>query len=202
MRAHRRELEQLASLAKSDRRRVNVLKTVVCSSLALIAGMVSAASPSPYVGEDSRDVKALGPQEISDYLSGQGLGLAKAAELNGYPGPTHVLELAVELDLTAAQKAQTEALFSRMHERAIALGEEFVREERMLDRLFATRTVTFANLSESLARIGRLQGELRRVHLDAHVEQSGLLTPQQIEEYRRLRGYGGAAGHDHGTHRP
>jgi hypothetical protein len=181
---------------------VNVLKTIVCSSLALIAGMVGAASPSPYVGEDSRDVKALGPQEISDYLSGKGLGLARAAELNGYPGPTHVLELAVELDLTADQKAQTQALFSRMHERAIALGEEFVREERVLDRLFATRTVTFANLSESLARIGRLQGELRRVHLDAHVEQSGLLTPRQIEEYRRLRGYGGAAGHDHGTHRP
>lgn len=48
------------------------------------------------------------------------MGLAKAAELNGYPGPLHVLELAVDLSLTAEQKAATETLFKSMQVRVQA----------------------------------------------------------------------------------
>jgi len=48
------------------------------------------------------------------------MGLAKAAELNGYPGPKHVLELAGPLKLTSAQVAATEATYRRMNSRAKA----------------------------------------------------------------------------------
>ena len=61
-------------------------------------------------------------------LSGKGMGLAKAAELNGYPGPAHVLELAAQLDLTPEQKTKTEVLFKKMQARAIPLGKELVKE--------------------------------------------------------------------------
>lgn len=77
-----------------------------------------------------------------------------------------------------------------MQARAIPLGKELVEEERALDRLFASRAVNSETLGQALARIGRLQGQVRQVHLDAHIEQRALLTPAQVEKYHRLRGHG------------
>jgi Spy/CpxP family protein refolding chaperone len=168
-----------------------MFQTLLCCVLALFFwSAVAHSQSSPYVGQELRDIKALSPQEISDYLSGKGMGLAKAAELNGYPGPAHVLELATQLNLTADQKVKTEALFKRMQARAIALGKELVEEERALDSLFASHSVTPDALASSLARIARLQGHVRQVHLQAHLEQIALLSPEQVREYSRLRGYG------------
>jgi Spy/CpxP family protein refolding chaperone len=180
-------------MAEADYRgkRVNVvLRTLLGCAVALLAMSPKAGSQSPYVGQESRDIKALSPQEISDYLSGKGMGLAKTAELNGYPGPAHVLELSAQLELTSEQQTKTEALFETMQARAILLGKELVQEERALDRLFASRTVSSETLENILARIGQLQGQVRQVHLDAHLKQTALLTSAQIDKYDRLRGYG------------
>jgi hypothetical protein len=47
---------------------------------------------------------------LAALLKGEGMGMAKAAELNGYPGPTHVLTLAKELALTESQLQQVTAI--------------------------------------------------------------------------------------------
>jgi hypothetical protein len=177
-----------------------VRRVALVGALTLMTGTAVASSPSPYAGQEARDIKALSPQEVSDYLSGKGVGLAKAAELNGYPGPLHVLELGAELGLMREQQTRTEALFRKMQSRAVELGRELVEEEGRLDRLFASRSATSGSVSRSLARIGRLQGQIRAVHLDAHLEQTALLTPAQVESYRRLRGYGGGGGDTHPRH--
>ena len=95
------------------------------------------------------------------------MGFAKAAELNGYAGPKHVLELAGELDLTAEQRTRTQALFASMQTKAVALGRQLVDEERKLDRLFASTSITQNSLQESVARIGELQADVRAAHLEA-----------------------------------
>jgi hypothetical protein len=77
-----------------------------------------------------RSIKSLSQQETADYLSGKGMGFAKAAELNGYPGPGHVLELADRLALSPAQKAKTEEVFDKMQRRARELGSRLVEEEK------------------------------------------------------------------------
>jgi Spy/CpxP family protein refolding chaperone len=162
----------------------------------------SAAAPTPYAGQQTRDVKALSADEQADLLAGRGMGLAKAAELNGYPGPLHVLELARELELAPGQRARTEALFASMQREASALGARLVDEERALDALFASKQVDAARLADATQRIGALQAELRRVHLDAHLEQARILTAAQTARYVELRGYGAAsAGGAHGGHR-
>ena len=51
-------------------------------------------SASPYVGLEAREIKALSEEQRQELLDGHGMGLALAAELNHYPGPKHVLELA------------------------------------------------------------------------------------------------------------
>jgi Spy/CpxP family protein refolding chaperone len=177
-----------------------MLRAALCCALVLLAMPARASSPSPYAGQEGREIKALSPEEISDYLSGKGMGLAKAAELNGYPGPAHVLELAAQLGLTPEQRAATEALFHKMQQRAIALGRELVDAEGALDRLFASRSASSEAVKVSLARIARLQGEIRQAHLVAHIEQAAVLTPEQITTYARLRGYDVAPVHD-GRHR-
>src|SRR5262245_16502456 len=90
-----------------------MFRTLLCCVLASLSWSGSAQSQSPYVGQELREIKAMSPQEISDYLSGKGMGLAKAAELNGFPGPAYVLELATQLNLTTDQKIKTEALFKK-----------------------------------------------------------------------------------------
>jgi hypothetical protein len=180
-----------------------MLRTLLFCLLTLLYLPTVGRAQSPYAGQESREIKSLSAQEISDYLSGKGMGLAKAAELNGYPGPAHVLEFAAELKLSADQKAKTEALFKRMQGTAIPLGKELVAEERALDRLFASHSVTPETLKTSLARIATLQGQVRQVHLQAHLEQIALLRPEQVQEYNRLRGYGQAAeseGHGQRAH--
>jgi hypothetical protein len=165
--------------------------------LAAVAHVSAQSPPSPYAGQGSREIKALSAEEVADLLGGKGMGLAKAAELNGYPGPLHVLELANQLQLTPEQTARTEALFKKMQGRAIDIGRRLVEEERKLDRDFASKSVTPARLQSSLERIAALQADLRRVHLETHLEQTVLLSHAQIAAYAKLRGYrdGGHSGH-------
>lgn len=171
-------------------------------SLSLLSGLASADPASPYAGQEQREIKSLSPQEISDYLAGKGMGLAKAAELNGYPGPAHVLELAGPLALSAEQKARTQELFKAMEKKAMGLGRLLIDEEQKLDTLFASRSVTPDTLSAALARIGALQAQLRQAHLEAHLTQTQILSKTQTAKYVELRGYGGhQAGHTEQHHK-
>lgn len=77
--------------------------------LGLISGISLAAAQSPYAGEELRSIKSMSPQKIESLLSGRGMGFAKLAELNHYPGPKHVLELADDLDLTPSQVSETKS---------------------------------------------------------------------------------------------
>jgi Spy/CpxP family protein refolding chaperone len=117
------------------------------------------------------------------------MGMAKAAELNGYPGPIHVLVLAAQLGLTESQHREVTAIFERMSAAAKLRGELIARE-RTLDQLFATGEVTPNRLSAETAAIGELQGRLRSVHLAAHLQIRALLNPEQIVRYKQLRDYG------------
>lgn len=180
-------------------------KTILASILFFtpLGAALYAAQVSPYAGQENRQIKAVSPDDIRAYLSGKGMGLAKAAELNGYPGPSHVLALASELALTTTQKQLTESLFQAMELRAIAHGQLLVEEERRLDEQFAGKTITPEILKQSLQRIGELQARVRQAHLDAHLAQLKILTAEQVSKYVMLRGYNNApqsgehTGHSH-----
>jgi Spy/CpxP family protein refolding chaperone len=171
---------------------------ITAVALGLMLGCTSARAASSYAGQDSREIKALSPEEISALLAGKGMGLAKAAELNGFAGPAHVLELASELHLTAEQRARTEALFSSMSTKAAVRGRALVEKERELDGLFAAKTITPERLASRLREIGALQAEVRAAHLEAHLAQVEILTAEQNSRYSELRGYGAAA--ENGAH--
>jgi Spy/CpxP family protein refolding chaperone len=151
----------------------------------------TAQTPSPYAGQEQRTIKALSDEDIGDLLEGRGMGLAKAAELNSYPGPLHVLQLADALGLSDAQRKATDSLYANMRQGALSLGRQIIEAERTLDRAFADGRIGPAMLRSQVSAIAILQGELRAVHLDAHLAQRSLLTSEQIARYDVLRGYRG-----------
>jgi hypothetical protein len=167
----------------------------VAAALALLLGLATpAAANSPYAGMADRPLRALSEQQQAELLAGHGMGMALAAELNGWPGPMHVLELAAPLSLTPEQRGATEALMAAMRSEAQRLGARIVAAERELDAAFRDRSITPAALDSATAGIGALQAALRAVHLRAHLAQAALLTPDQIAAYDRLRGYAAPAG--------
>jgi Spy/CpxP family protein refolding chaperone len=147
----------------------------------------ASVSAQPYAGQQTRNIKALSAAQTQDLLAGKGMELAKAAELNGYPGPMHTLELAPQLELDAGQKLATQALLAGHKAEARTLGAQLVQAERELDAAFAGHSISREELGAYLQRIGQLQTALRQSHLQTHLQQTSLLTPRQVSRYARLR---------------
>ena len=174
--------------------------------LLVIAGPALAQGHQPYAGLQHRTVKALSQEQIDDLRAGRGMGLALAAELNGYPGPLHVLEHAEALGLSAEQRERTNELHQQMKNEAIPLGERLIEQETQLDRLFAEGEITPERLAALTEEIGVTQARLRNTHLKYHLAMMDVLSSDQVSRYRELRGYaaqhGGGGHHGGGQHQP
>ena len=150
---------------------------------------------SPYAGEEASDIPSLRAEELAGLRNGDGMGFARAAELNHYPGPKHVLELAELLELSEAQRQRVEEIRSKMSNEAVRVGAMIIEEERALNRRFAHEHIDETTLRELTTDIARLQGELRHAHLVAHLSTRATLSAKQIAAYDRLRGYGEQPSH-------
>ena len=162
---------------------------VVVFIVALTPVWAVAQSHQPYAGLQSRTIKALSAEQIADLRAGRGMGLALPAELNGYPGPLHVIELAEQLGLSSEQRARMQQLFEQMKGEAVGIGNRLIAEEEGLDRLFAERTITAATLATATQTIGATQAALRAAHLRYHLLAAEAMTPAQMQRYVELRGY-------------
>lgn len=131
----------------------------------------------------------LSAEQVAQLLAGEGMGLARPAELSHYPGPKHAIELELELQLTKQQRQGMARIRSSMLASAKRLGAKIVDVERSLDGAFQSGQITERQLRDLTATAGRLQGELRATHLAAHLEARRLLTAEQIKKYDVLRGY-------------
>ena len=163
-------------------------RSVIVATMMFIS--TAAYSQTPYAGMHAREIKALSQEQVADLTNGRGMGLALAAELNGFPGPSHVLELADKLDLTSDQRASINMLFDSMKAEAVVLGLKLIEQESELDKQFATRTVSPESLMASTASVAVTQGALRETHLKYHLSTAALLTHNQMQRYAELRGYG------------
>ncbi len=177
------------------------------AGIALFSVTAHAGSPGqPYASQQHRTIKAMSADDIEGYLQGLGLGYAKTAELNHFPGPTHLRQLADELHLSAETRTRLKRIEDDMRARAQALGREIVQLEQQLDSMFAHATVNPELVRLLTRRIGMAKGELRAVHLNAHLRTRPLLSKDQIARYDELRGYGqdqhgsdmDTKGHHHG----
>jgi Spy/CpxP family protein refolding chaperone len=168
--------------------------STACIGILALLGLASAlAADMPYAGQQTRTIKALSDQEVSDYVEGRGMGSSKAAELNHYPGPAHVLADSSRLELTDRQKAETQSVFDAMSAVAQTSGAAIVTKEAELDALYASGQAAPGTIKELVTELARLQAEFRYAHLSAHLAMRTILTPEQIARYDEMRGYAAMA---------
>lgn len=165
-----------------------------------IPAIAAASAASPGTGGAHRathgaqaetGLKSLSPEDVAELRRGGGWGLAKPAELNGVPGPRHLLELKRELGLSGAQQLAITRIFEDMQARAIEKGRQLIALEAALEHRFRMRSITEDSLQLALGEIAAVRSELRYIHLSAHLKTPPILSPRQIRAYRHLRGHDG-----------
>lgn len=144
---------------------------------------------APYAGFETREIKSLSEQDIEELRRGGGWGMALPAELNGRPGPAHLLELGEELDLSAGQLEAISAIYEEMRTAAVAAGKRFIAAEAALSDAFAGSGPSKERLRALLAEAAEARAELRFIHLSRHLYTPKLLSDAQIQRYNVLRGY-------------
>lgn len=154
-----------------------------------ITSVVLAEPQTQGQNREFHSIKSLSVKDVEILQRGGGWGFAKAAELNGYPGPAHVLELKTDLQLTEKQTAAIQALFNDMQIKAQALGTQFLELERKLNAAFANQQINSQRLTSLIHKIEKIRAKLRFVHLSAHLQTPEILTEEQISQYNKLRGY-------------
>ena len=144
---------------------------------------------SEYADEILSEIPALTVEELQDLRAGAGMGFARVAELNHYPGPRHVLDMADVLDLSDKQVGIIQETFETMQREARRLGAMIIEAEQHLDHRFVRGHLDSDAISKPILELGMLYGKLRDVHLQAHVTTTAVLMEDQIDAYDRLRGY-------------
>jgi len=153
------------------------------------AGQTKNSQASRYAGEEKQSIKSLSPDDIAELRRGGGWGLARAAELNGVPGPAHLLELKDRIPLTDDQVSAIDETFQEMKAQAVQQGERLIALEGELELLFRGGSVTRDALRSSLSKIAKARMELRFIHLASHLKTPDILSKDQIKKYNELRGY-------------
>ena len=169
-------------------RSLSVLALFVSLPLSTMAKH-SVGAQTPYAGMQNRAVKSLSDNDINELERGGGWGLALAAELNGMPGPAHLLELKEKIPLGSDQVAKVQALWDEMRKAAIPTGQRLIAAEKALEEAFATGKVDESSLRRLLAESESARSELRFIHLSQHYKTVQFLKPEQIKRYNILRGY-------------
>jgi hypothetical protein len=187
---------------------VSLATTVLIVSIGVILFLKQSnqTARSPYLEQLDSPVRGLSAQEVDDLLNGRGAGYARTAELNNYPGPRHVLDMKQELDLSTDQVQQIQVAFEQMQAKAKQVGQEIIQREAQFSATFVNRTISETDLQEQTKALALLYGQLRAIHLEAHLKITPLLSVEQITTYNTLRGYTGVSGrpasdpHQHQNH--
>ena len=154
------------------------------------SGSGTSAPASGYAGFEKRQVASFSDDDVKAMLDGRGMGFALPAEINGYPGPMHVLQLADELGLTTEQRSAMQQLFERMRVRAQQAAARYVTAEQAVDQAFRSGKADVVTIANLVRDADQRRADTRLAHLETHLEAAPLLTAEQLAKYVTLRGYG------------
>jgi Spy/CpxP family protein refolding chaperone len=127
------------------------------------------------------------PPDRESLENSEGAGMGSYADLNGYPGPKHVLDMQDSLNLSEEQLKDVQSIFDAMKESTRSTGEAIIAREVELESLFRSGKATREVVKRVSKEIGALRGELRAAHLVAHIQAKQVLTKDQIATYDSLR---------------
>lgn len=168
------------------------MKTLI-TFICLIPTLALAKSlKSPYVKQMNNQIKAITQKDLEGLKKGSGMpfgGMAKAAELNGLPGPRHVLDMSQQVKLTKDQQRKINKIFNKMNSEARKLGAHLIKIERQMDDQMKSGKINSSTLNDLVNKSATVYGKLRYSHLVAHLQTKNVLTKKQIDTYNKIRGY-------------
>ncbi len=168
---------------------IQSLLRILIVTLFIVSIAIQASEKKPYAGQQTRSIKSLSNEDIHSLKTGKGWGLAKPAELNGVPGPAHILELKDQLALSEKQLLSIQALWDKMNQSARQYGELYLQSEEKIEQFFNSSSTDETVLSQLLTESASHLAELRYIHLQTHLKAKPILTQHQIVTYNTLRGY-------------
>jgi hypothetical protein len=80
-------------------------------------------------------------------------------------------------------------LYQNMSNKAKSVGSAIMSLEQNMDEAFANKTMTIENRKLMLDKSADIYGQVRFVHLSAHLDTMQILTTEQIQMYNKMRGY-------------
>jgi len=169
---------------------------LITATVISLTSLSYASEKSQYMGQEHRQIKSLSASDINSLSNGKGWGLAKSAELNGIPGPSHLLELQDEIPLRPKQIKEINVLYTNMKNLAIPAGLTLIELERDLEIAFQTQNIDEQSLLSKLSNISDITRDLRYIHLSTHLATPSILDKEQIIRYNSLRGYTNVANTD------
>ena len=147
---------------------------------------------SKYIGQENEIIKSLSSEDIESLETGTGDAfgsMTKLAELNGHPGPRHILDLGKELGLTTVEKEYIIIIYNDMKREALISGQEILQIEKTANKLFANKSISDSELQRLIIKSAENYGKLRYIHLTTHLKIMDILSQEQIILYNTLRDY-------------
>jgi hypothetical protein len=143
-------------------------------------------SPGPLVIPHS-PVKTLSDVKYNILLKGADFDdMALAAVLNHYPLPDSALKYKVQLGLNPGQITKLKDISSTLHRKRLEMGDNIIRNEKMLDTLFKIKQADDGAIIFYTNRYGLYLGEIRNAVLQACYKTENILSDVQIRKLESL----------------
>ena len=132
-------------------------------------------------------VKTLSDERYNALLKGDDIdNLSLVAEINNYPHPDKALKYKVQLGLNPGQITKLKDISAALHRKKVEMGENIIKNEKMLDSLFSGHKVVDGTIIFYTNRYGLYQGEIRTAILMACYKTEDILSAVQIRKLASL----------------
>jgi hypothetical protein len=132
-------------------------------------------------------VRSLSDEKYNALLKGDDFeDMSRVGELNHYPLPDKALKYKVQLGLNPGQITKLKELAANLQRKKKEMGENIIRNERLLDTLFHTKEIVDGTIIFYTNRYGLYMGEVRNAVLQACLNTEEILSDVQIKKLESL----------------
>lgn len=150
------------------------------------ACVLSLSFALPALAQQAPKPGAMSAPEAIAVMAGEDAGLARLADVHGWPGPRTVLANAEALNLAPDQVRIAENIEAEFEIEAREIALAWLAVEAELDEAFRSGRASKGKVQALTQQSGALRAELRALQLSAHIEMRPNLTRDQLESYSRL----------------
>lgn len=132
-------------------------------------------------------IKTISDEKYNMLLKGEDFdNMSQVAEMNHYPLPDKALKYKVQIGLNPGQISKLKDIASGLQRKKVEMGDNIIRNEKMLDSLFHSHKVVDGTIIFYTNRYGLYLGEYRNAILQACYKTEDILSDAQIKRLGEL----------------